>query len=67
MNLFVTISYGDRALHARPIVAISDQRLVGEMLVPLTKLLTAEGAAQAPSDSARLLRLIAREGEAVAR
>jgi hypothetical protein len=63
MNLFVTISCGERAIHARPIVAISDQVLVGEMLAPLAKLLTGSATVQQAAESGRLLRLLAREGQ----
>lgn len=40
MALFLTVSRGDRAGLARPIMAISDPRLVAEMIRPLGHLLS---------------------------
>ncbi len=59
MNLYVSISCGERAVLARPIIAISDQRLIGEMLLPLTKILSNERSGQSPNEPGRLLQLIA--------
>jgi hypothetical protein len=41
MRLFVTVSAGERAGLSRPILAISDQQVVAEMLRPLGRMFDA--------------------------
>ncbi len=52
MALFVTVLSGERASTARPILAISDQAVVSEMLRPLGRL-GREGAEEGNQKAAR--------------
>ena len=63
MRLFLTVSAGDRADQTRPIMAISDQSLIRDLLHSIARL-GDESARQSDSGhpTAPALHVVAREG-----